>query len=297
MKRNKIVVAIFVILIIAILSVIGLLVYNYIDSMQASNDNVENVEQNTQIENVVSSPISNEQVESEVILDPNLTPIENEPEEKESAVSTYYYSQLNETAKAIYDGLKENKSNLTSGNYIIDYGTDFNTILNTENGVEEVSQAFQSAWDAFSYDNMDLFYIDVTKITLTSQSYDLGGIKTYNISIGPGENNNYFSDSFKSKEEVESAMNYLENIKEQMIEQTATDDDYTKISKVHNWLIYFVNYEDNETSKDQHTIYGPLKNGEAVCEGYARAFKYLMDGVGIPCVLVSGNATTSQRRN
>lgn len=297
MKRNKIVVAIFVILIIAILSVIGLLAYNYIDSMQTSNNNVENKEPNTQIENMVSSPVSNEQIEGEVLLDPNLTPIESEPQEKESVVSIYYYSQLNETARAIYDGLKENKSNLTSGNYIIDYGEDFNTVLNTEGGVEEVSKAFQSAWDAFSYDNMDLFYIDVTKITLTSQSHDLGGIKTYNISIGPGENNNYFSNSFKNKQEVENAMAYLENIKEQMIEQTATDDDYTKILKVHNWLIYFINYKDNETSKNQHTIYGALKNGEAVCEGYARAFKYLMDGVGVPCVLVSGNATTSQRRN
>ena len=36
-----------------------------------------------------------------------------------------------------------------------------------------------------------------------------------------------------------------------------------------------------------------MTEGKAVCEGYARAFKYIMDGLGIPCVLVSGTATNS----
>ena len=79
-----------------------------------------------------------------------------------------------------------------------------------------------------------------------------------------------------------------------MIEQTANDNIYTKIAKVHNWLIYFISYEESETSKDEHTIYGALRNGKAVCEGYARAFKYLMDGLNVPCVLVSGTALNSQ---
>ena len=262
----------------------------------SSNKNIENEEQGNQTVNIIQSSMNNstnhEQLENQTILDPIIT--NNEKHEYESLVSSYYYSQLDETAKEIYDGLKENKSNFISGNYVINYDTKFNTLLNTEGGEAKLNQAFQSAWNAFSYDNIDLFYIDVTKMTLINEYYSLGGIKTYKISIGPGNNSNYFQNTFKSKEEVEEAQNYLENIKKQMIEQTAADDTYTKIARVHNWLIYSINYENEENSKDQYTIYGALKNGRAVCEGYARTFKYFMDGIGIPCVLVSGTGKNSQ---
>ena len=39
-----------------------------------------------------------------------------------------------------------------------------------------------------------------------------------------------------------------------------------------------------------------MVNGEAVCEGYARSFKYLMDILGIPCTLVIGKGTNSEGR-
>ena len=298
MKNNRIITIIIIMLIIAIALVLGLLTYNLLvnTTQTSSNKNIENEEQGNQTVNIIQSSMNNstnhEQLENQTILDPIIT--NNEKHEYESLVSSYYYSQLDETAKEIYDGLKENKSNFISGNYVINYDTKFNTLLNTEGGEAKLNQAFQSAWNAFSYDNIDLFYIDVTKMTLINEYYSLGGIKTYKISIGPGNNSNYFQNTFKSKEEVEEAQNYLENIKKQMIEQTAADDTYTKIARVHNWLICSINYENEENSKDQYTIYGALKNGRAVCEGYARTFKYFMDGIGIPCVLVSGTGKNSQ---
>lgn len=302
MKKNKIVIGIVVIFIVLILAVFGLLMYHlFTTNMAQTNGKLENEATENQIANMQKT--NNEEAninnlaENQTIIEPILNPIipnNNATEENESTVSKYYYSQLDETAKKLYEGLKNNKERLISGNYTIDYGTQFNTILNSEEGEQKFNQAFQSAWNAFSYDNVDLFYINVVKLTLTNEYTNLGGIKTYKISIGPGNNGNYFQDTFKSKQEVENAKSYLEDIKKQMIQQTASDDVYTKIAKVHNWLIYFVDYQNNDTSKDQHTIYGTLKNGKAVCEGYARAFKYLMDGVGVPCVLVSGTATNSQ---
>ena len=298
MRRNKIVTAIFIILIIGILAVLGVLLSGFLLNTEQTNNNntnIENLETNIQVDNNINPTVNNQEEVNTPILDPIIDENpNNEQETEESIVSSYYYNQLNSNAKKIYDGLKTNKQNLISGNYVIDYDTEFNTILNTEGGMETFSQDFQSAWNAFSYDNVDLFYIDVTKVTLTSNYYDIGGIRTYKVSIGPGENNNYFSSSFNNQSQVEDATSYLENIKEQMIEQTSNDDVYTKIAKVHNWLIYFISYEEGETSKDEHTIYGALRNGKAVCEGYARAFKYLMDGLNVPCVLVSGTALNSQ---
>ena len=298
MRRNKIVTAIFIILIIGILAVLGVLLSGLLLNTEQTNNNntnIENLETNIQVDNNINPTVNNQEEVNTPILDPIIDENpNNEQETEESIVSSYYYNQLNSNAKKIYDGLKTNKQNLISGNYVIDYDTEFNTVLNTEGGMETFSQDFQSAWNAFSYDNVDLFYIDVTKVTLTSNYYDIGGIRTYKVSIGPGENNNYFSSSFNNQSQVEDATSYLENIKEQMIEQTSNDDVYTKIAKVHNWLIYFISYEESETSKDEHTIYGALRNGKAVCEGYARAFKYLMDGLNVPCVLVSGTALNSQ---
>ncbi len=298
MRRNKIVTAIFIILIIGILAVLGVLLSGLLLNTEQTNNNntnIENLETNIQADNNIEPTVNNQEEVNTPILDPIIDENpNNEQETEESIVSSYYYNQLNSNAKKIYDGLKTNKQNLISGNYVIDYDTEFNTVLNTEGGMETFSQDFQSAWNAFSYDNVDLFYIDVTKVTLTSNYYDIGGIRTYKVSIGPGENNNYFSSSFNNQSQVEDATSYLENIKEQMIEQTSNDDVYTKIAKVHNWLIYFISYEEGETSKDEHTIYGALRNGKAVCEGYARAFKYLMDGLNVPCVLVSGTALNSQ---
>ena len=57
--------------------------------------------------------------------------------------------------------------------YTIDFGTQFNGLLNSENGEDKLNVAFQSAWNAYTYDNMDLFYIDVEKLTLTTRTMTL----------------------------------------------------------------------------------------------------------------------------
>lgn len=297
MRKNKIIPIILIILIVAILSILIIMLYSSLAGVnQVSSEDLENEQLNTQVTQNIEAiqPSINTEEDNDIFIIKPITEPEDSEKKNDNLYSSYYYSQLNEDAKKFYDGLKENKENLTSGNYTIDYGTEFNTILNSEGGKEKVSTDFQSAWNAFSYDNIDLFYIDVSKVTLTSEQSNLGGIITYSLSIGPGENDNYFLNSFKNEDEVKNAIEYLENIKEQMIEQTANDNIYTKIAKVHNWLIYFVNYEESTNSKDQYTIYGALKNGKAVCEGYARAFKYFMDGIGVPCVLASGTAQNSQ---
>ena len=67
-----------------------------------------------------------------------------------------------------------------------------------------------------------------------------------------------------------------------------------KIKRIHNWLISTIQYEKDENSKNQHNIYGALHDKKAVCEGYARSFKYIMKKVGVPAVLVSGTARNSE---
>jgi len=297
MKNNKIIIVSITVLVIVVIAILGVLAVMIVKNDQETVGNQNNINQENNIDNSqTQNTLNNEITGNMILIDPDIKPSEpndNMPE-TESFVSSYYYNQLDDTAKTIYAALKKDKNKFISGNHNVDYGTQFNTLLNTEGGQDKLTQAFQAAWDAFNYDNVDLFYIDITKVNIHIEYQELGGIRTYKVSIGPRNNGSYFLDVFKTQEEVEKAKLYVEDIKKQMSDQIATDGVYRKLGKIHNWLIQTVDYGEIENSKAQYTIYGALAKNKAVCEGYARAFKYLVDGTGIPCVLVSGTATNSR---
>ena len=55
-----------------------------------------------------------------------------------------------------------------------------------------------------------------------------------------------------------------------------------------------IKYDTTYSKPNTRNIYGALISGEVVCEGYAKSFKYLLDKLGIPCILVSGEAVNSE---
>lgn len=205
----------------------------------------------------------------------------------------YYYNQLNEYGKIIYDGFEDNKENMKSGTYVIDFGTEFNDLLNTTGGEEILNVAFQSAWNAYTYDNMDLFYIDVEKLTLVTRTTSLGNISTHTVELSNGDNTSYLKEGFNTEEKIDETLNLLEAMREEINRQISQYDDIEKMRQVHNWLINTVEYDMDFESDEPYSIVGTLLDGKAVCEGYARTFKYIMDEIGIPCVLVSGTGTNS----
>ncbi len=211
---------------------------------------------------------------------------------EELTSNKYYYNQLNEYAKLIYKGFENNKENMKTGTYIIDFDTDFSNLLNTENGEETLNIAFQSAWNAYTYDNMDMFYIDVEKLTLTTRTTTIGSISTHQVEISNGSNTSYLKDEFNNQT-INEQLNLLAAMREEIANQLEGYSDYEKIKEVHNWLIDNIEYDVNFESDESYSISGALIEGKAVCEGYARSFKYIMDELGIPCVLVSGTGTNS----
>ena len=70
---------------------------------------------------------------------------------------------------------------------------------------------------------------------------------------------------------------------------TADMSDYERELLLHDRLVTRIIY-DADRPDDPHifTMYGALINGRAVCEGYARAFQYLMYQAGIPCMIAKG---------
>lgn len=206
-------------------------------------------------------------------------------------VNNFYYEQLDEYGKIIYDRLYENIDKLKTGTYEADFGTEFNDLLHEENGTEVLNNSFQLAINALTFDNTDLFYIDVTKINLLTEITTRAFSTTYRVKIG-GNGQSYLADGFWDEEYVDIALGYVEDIKNNIISKTTGKDRVEQIKIVHDYLVDTVEY-DLEAGSNIYNIYGTLIDKRAVCEGYARAFKYILDDLEIPTVIACGLAKNS----
>lgn len=207
----------------------------------------------------------------------------------------YYYAQIDSNARKIYDALESNIENLKSGNYTIEMGNTFNDLLNKEGGTESLNSSYQQALDAFVLDKPEVFYIDISKMLLMIYSRKTILRTTYTVSIKSEDNATYFSDEFKSKEEIETASNQLKSIKSNLCSQL-TGDTYNKVKQVHDCLINNLEYEQTISKDNIRNIYGALVIHEVVCEGYAKSFKYILDDLKIPNIIVVGTATNSNNK-
>ena len=205
----------------------------------------------------------------------------------------YYYNQLDNTAKLIYDAIESNLSNMTSGNYEIKLSSQIADVLYEDYGENKLDTSFQSAWDALMLDRVDTFFIDVTKINLKMRKTTYGKKVTYALSIAPADSNGYLANGLESKEKVHSILNEIKETRDNIV-KSLNGIDYNKIMHAHDWIINNLQYEQNITNNNVYNLYGALIEKSAVCEGYAEALKYILDEVDIPCVLVSGTATNSE---
>ena len=304
MKRNKGIALIELILFVLTIALLFFLLYEifYMDVLGIMTDTenplevVETGISNTNTVQEEETDVETNETENLEAFSPLLNTIEySETEEvTETTNNYYYYNQLDDTGKTIYEALESNIENMKSGNYTIDFGTEFNSLLKSNGGEETLNIAYQSAWNAFSYDYPGLFYLDITKMVLTTKTTTIAGYSTHRVTLSCGDSDTYFTDGITSEEDAESKIAYVENIRSQIVDALQGYTEYEQIKYVHNWLIDNIEYDTNYSGANNHDIYGAFADGTVVCEGYARAFKYIMDGLGIDCVLISGTATNSK---
>jgi len=207
--------------------------------------------------------------------------------------SEYYYQQLDSYAKIIYDKFKSNKENLKTGTYKIEFDKEFDELLKQENGSDLLQEYYQSAMETFLYDNPDVFYLDPTKMYINIQTTKKVFITTYEVYIDCGENPNYFADGYNSKEQILNYESQIEQEVQKILAKTTGKNQYKKIQVIHDYLVDNISYEESISKDNIYNMYGALVNKEAVCEGYAKAFKYLMDKIGVESIVVIGVATDS----
>ena len=283
-------------LLISIVLLLGIYIYKVVQSnkqqIKLGYEHGVNVVQQLQDEY-----INIEKIETTENLDTMIVPfIDSYSGEYNFNVVTnnkYYYNQLDNTAKLIYDTIESNLSNMTSGNYEIKLSSQIADVLYEDYGENKLDTSFQSAWDALMLDRVDTFFIDVTKVNLKMRKTTYGKKVTYALSIAPADSNGYLANGLESKEKVDNILNEIKETRDNIVKRL-NGIDYNKIMHAHDWIINNLQYEQNITNNNVYNLYGALIEKSAVCEGYAEALKYILDEVNIPCVLVSGTATNSE---
>jgi transglutaminase/protease-like cytokinesis protein 3 len=120
-----------------------------------------------------------------------------------------------------------------------------------------------------------------------------GPKQTYRVSIGPNENVSYLSSTFSNYNDVIMAESQIESVINSFyISNSSTT--YGKIKLAHDNLVENTEYDSTISKNNIYNMYGALIGKEAVCEGYAKAFKYIMDKIEIPCIIACGTGQNSK---
>lgn len=202
-------------------------------------------------------------------------------------IDDYYYRQLNSNAKIIYRVFKDNLDEIKTGQFNLKLPYILEETLKYQDGQTRLNQDFQDAWDAIKLDMPQIFYVNVDNMCLMTKTTTRGSKVDYELYIQNQEGESSLPQSFSDITQVNIAINNIEKVKNQ-IASNIPNNDFAKIVYVHNWIIDNIKY-DSTTKKENNTnIYGGIINKEVVCEGYAKTFKYLLDELDIPCVIVCG---------
>lgn len=205
----------------------------------------------------------------------------------------HLYEQLDDTAKKIYDKLYESRENMKTGTYRIDFGNAFQNLLSQADGESELKKEYQSAIETLIYENPEIFYLDATSMYINIEKVIKITSTKYNVYIDNGSKPNYLAEGFNSKEDIDTYQTKIEKVRDYIVKNIKDKNDYEKIKLTHNYLRDTINYESTISKNNIYDIYGALVLRECVCEGYAKAFQYIMNEVGIDNVIVIGTGTNS----
>ena len=158
----------------------------------------------------------------------------------------------------------------------------YNAILSQVRGFPErivvpelTNDQLNRLYKALLYDNPELFFLD--RYSTVRQT----------------KKTSYFYPRYRMGQPDYEAMlqkcvEVADKITEEVRQQKSTFD---KELLVHDKLIAMCRYSENTAYMYRNTIYGVLCGNNATCEGYARTAKYLLDRLGVPCYVVSGQSS------
>lgn len=91
-----------------------------------------------------------------------------------------------------------------------------------------------------------------------------------------------------NESDAKSCMNKVEEIADECIANAPEGGDYERIKYVYEWLIKRCDYELN--ASNNQNILSVFLSRKTVCQGYAKAAQYLLNKMGMFCILCEGEA-------
>lgn len=290
-KGDNFITTVLILIIIGLMGLIGFVGYSIYNEMLGNENTILNF-----IGEAIYPSMSNNEIKEEnTIIEPSIFEgLEQENPENGTIQNRNLYNQLSPDAKKIYAKLYSEKENLKTGTYVVEFGNTFEEILSQEGGSDELQRQYQSAVEALIYENPEIFYLDVTHMWLNIETITRIARTKYNVYINSGKEPNYLSEGFYSKEDIERHEEEIQQVVNQILPTLEGKSDYDKIKIVHDYLVDTIEYESTLSEDNVYNIYGALVLKKCVCEGYAKAFQYLMNQAGIENVIVIGTGTNSK---
>ncbi len=216
---------------------------------------------------------------------------------------TFHYDQLTEEAKKIYQAMYNmyTEGIFKKGNQsydLVERGIfTEDEVREYENGNATLTTAMNAARYAFYADYPGVFYVNFQKLSIRiTKDAD----NHYHANLGSGRFANYYIEGFENETQVQEAIDAFNTTvneiaeKAKNVEVTENQNQVVEqIKLVHNEIINNTGYRLESDCVPGNegfisTPYGALVKKEAVCEGYARSLKTILDKVGINSILVQG---------
>ena len=184
----------------------------------------------------------------------------------------YYYYQLNQSSKTLYTRLLESYKNRKEKVLCDDLGVSTSDLSHVIRAVE--------------YDNPDMFYVNFRKYRY---SFNEDSGKVYSVLL----------DYLFSVDDYNKLCSVVENSSRKIISRLSVEgcSDYNKILKLHDLIADNVDYFSEALSREgsfewyrSQTILGLLLDKKSVCVGISKAFKYLLNQIGVRSIVVEGTA-------
>lgn len=269
-----------ILILIIIISLVCYAGYYYKNEFENLATNVK-IEINNFFEDENEHIFTEKEIEEMLLNEDNFT-IENSliDEEYVGKFDMYYYEQLDIYSKIIYKSILNNVDKLKIGNCEVEISNSLSNLMQREDGKEAINIAFQNAWSAFRLDHPEVFDINIKNVYLTTKTTTLRNKNKYEFFL-----------TCKEEKDIKSINNStyeIEKKKEEIIKDLKDKNSVAKVLNIHNWLVDNLQYDVSMKRTNNNNIYGALIEKNVVCEGYAKAFKYLLDELDVPCVIICG---------
>ena len=173
------------------------------------------------------------------------------------AYSRYYRYKLSDFQRKLYDellfGMEERKQEIRSEYYS--------------------AQDIQAVLYAINFDNPNLYYVDFNRIKIMQSALFCIFVITY----------------YCDTDTQRMIDKKIKTVTDLLLKQIAGQSMQSAALMLHDWLVSKCSYGDcNAFPNASHSIIGALLYSKCVCEGYAKAYKYLADLIKIRCLVVTG---------